>query len=372
MPSLPGESQLDNPLYGDFEDYLDGALPEARRQEVEAFLARSPTARALLDELVTARAWLRETNWDVPEPARWPAAEAILARAGHRPASASAAKSRRANWRGLAFFPSPAWALSAAAGLALLMGGGLLWRMLGPSSSDEVAQSSRSQPPEAVAPPTISAPAPAAPPLAERPPAGGAPKKGKPEKPLLDAAPASAPAPLGQAEPAPPAASAPAARAPSAAGEAPSRAERDSESRNQAPAAGAPSAQPEARKEAWKARSDERPSPAAVRAPDDPGANQADAMEANESLAARSRSSVADAAASAPVTLRFVVADRSRAAEQATAVARALGGAARLSGERLIIAVPAARVAECAARLRSGISTTAEGQPLLVTVRAQE
>ncbi len=378
MPSLPEETSFDNPLYGDFEDYLDDALPEARRREVENLLERSPAARALLGELIAARAWLSETRWEIPEPVRWPSAEAILSRAGRRPAPAKGWRSGwRAAWR--ARFASPAWALGAAACLALLLGGGL-WRMLSPPSPDEVAQSSQPQPPSGAAEPPAAPSAPESAALAEESPLpeglrpGRAPRLDQREprqdqgkKPLSQVSPAAAP----DAEslesaaraPASPMASAPPAPAPSVAGEASPRAERAAESRDQAHAlaAGAPGASLETRKEA--ARDGRAPADAPQKAA---------AQRADEASAARSRSSAADAGAPATVTLRLVVMDRARAAAQATAVARAFGGGARLSGERMTVAVPAARVADCAARLRARIATAAEGQPLLITVRAQE
>lgn len=394
MPSLPEETQLDDPLYGDFEDYLDGALPEARRREVEALLARSAAARALLEELRTARAWLNGTTWDVPEPARWPSAEAILARAGRRPAAASATRRWWAAWRARWSLNvrSPVWALGAAAGLALLMGGGLWWWLL-PPASDETAQSSRAQdaviesqdgPPSSAvpaaapavesvesAPPVrpqngVAAPGDAAQkearqkdaPETSRPVvAPPAPTQASPGAPVERIAP---PSPLpGRAGPSPPPAAPPAG----AAEDGRLRAGRDFADRSEAssPAADAAGARPEAQKETLKEDSGYAAAPPA------PAARRSDASPGE-----RARASASGVDASSPVTLRLVVADRARAVEQATAVARAFGGTARFGGDRLIITVPAARVADCAARLRAGIPQAAEGRPLLLTVRARE
>ncbi|MCS7079278.1 MAG: hypothetical protein NZ585_04405 [Chloracidobacterium sp.] len=385
MPSLPEETKLDHPLYGEFEDYLDGVLPAARRREVEDLLARSAVARAALEELRTARAWLHGTDWEVPEPAEWPSAEAILARAGRRPAAAGSAVKRwwsdwRASWRFA--FRSPAWALGAAACLALLVGGSLWW-MFRPSASDEVAQSRRPQPPARVEPAggPVAPAAPAAPPSAERTPVERAPndtpkRKDAPEKPRVDAAqptPAAVapeaplertsrpPAVLGQAEPAP----SPAA-APSSAGVAEGmrlRTGRDLARQSKSPAsapAGASSALPEAHKEDQEEAADAY-APAAPHA-----------WKPDESAAARAGSSSAEAENTAPVTLRLVVADRARAIGQATAVARAFGGTVRVGGERVVVVVPAARVTECAAQIRARVSTAVEGWVLEITVRARE
>lgn len=391
MPSSPEENQLDDPLYGDFEDYLDGVLPEARLREVEALLARSATARALLEELRTARAWLNGTTWDVPEPTRWPSAEEILARAGRRPAATSATRRWWARWS--LNVRSPVWALGAAAGLALLMGGGLWWWLL-PPASDETAQSSRAQdaviesqdgPPSSAVP--LAAPAvesvESAPPV--RPqngvaaPGDAAQKEARQKDAPETSRPAVAPpAPtqaspgasveriyprvplLGQAESPPPPAAPPSAVAPD---EPQLLAGRDLPDRSEAssPAADAAGARPEAQRETLKEDSGYAAAPPA------PAARRSDASPGE-----RARASASGVDASSPVTLRLVVADRARAVEQATAVARAFGGTARFGGDRLIITVPAARIADCAARLRARIPQAAEGRPLLLTVRARE
>lgn len=159
--------ELDNPLYGDFEDYLDGKLPPARHREVADLLARSAAAREMLEELRTARKWLEGTHWDVPEPSGWPSAGEILARAGWRPAaSLPAAKPDRSTGRFAGWLSgwmpwqwnvrSPVWVFGAAASVLLLVGGGLWWWVLSPSAPDELAQSKAS---ETSAPPTSELPA---------------------------------------------------------------------------------------------------------------------------------------------------------------------------------------------------------------------
>ncbi|AEP13357.1 anti-sigma factor [Chloracidobacterium thermophilum] len=395
--------ELDNPLYGDFEDYLDGKLPPARHREVADLLARSAAARERLEELRTARKWLEGTHWDVPEPSGWPSAGEILARAGWRPAaSLPAAKPDRSTGRFAGWLSgwmpwqwnvrSPVWALGAAAGVFLLVGGGLWWWVLSPSAPDELAQSKVSENSEPLARPEL---APARPEDAARPalpaeatPAGAAPRKKDPAASASEAASpegkskrsgpsagsarvaedsqraevASAPSPL--AAPAgPPAGRVPAAPVPSAGDETAHKAEAMSAERREArPLAAAPPLEAGA------------PPPVAGRAS---GTGTADSArdETKEAPKAKPGSAANAQGAAAPVTaltLRLVVANRRAALTQVATVVREFGGSVRLDGEQVVVTVPAGQVSACAARLRVRVAVVTEGETLQVTIRERE
>ncbi|QUW01330.1 hypothetical protein J8C02_14420 [Chloracidobacterium sp. MS 40/45] len=406
MSSAPEE--LDNPLYGDFEDYLDGKLPPARHREVADLLARSAAAREMLEELRTARKWLEGTHWDVPEPTGWPSAGEILSRAGWRPA-ASLPEARpvrstgRSAWWPSGWMPwrwnvrSPVWAFGAAAGVFLLVGGGLWWWVLSPSVPDELAQSKVSETSEPLARPEL---APARPEDAARPalpaeaaPAGAAPRKKDPAASALEAASpegnskrsgpsagssgmaedpqrsevSSAPSPL--AAPAgQPAGQAPAAAAPSAGDETAHKAEAMTAERREArPLAAAPPREAGA------------PPPVAGRASGGhpAGAGTADRTrdETKEAPRAKPGSAANAQGAAAPVTaltLRLVVANRRAALTQVATVVREFGGSVRLDGEQVAVTVPAGQVSACAARLRARVSVATEGETLQVTIRERE
>ncbi len=410
MSSAPEEP--DNPLYGDFEDYLDGKLPPARHREVAELLARSAAAREMLEELQTARKWLEGTRWDVPEPARWPSADEILARAGRHTVSppavavtksgpaAGGAGGWSAGWMPVwGTFRLPAWALGAAAGVVLFAGVALWWA-LSPSAPDELAQSKVS---EASAPPTSEPPAPPVPATArpddtarsvlpgevpgETPSVGPAPRKKKgPDAPTPEAVlpegkskrdsagsgeklddsqragvlstPASPTTPPEQT-----AGQSPVAAAPSAGEEAAQRAEAMSAERREArPSFAAPPL------EAGAA------SPATGRSSGAGTADRArDAMK--EAPKAKPGSAANVQGTAAPVTaltLRLVVANRRAALTHVATVVRELGGTVQRNGEQVVVTVPAGHVADCAARLRARVSVATEGETLQVTIRERE
>ncbi|MFQ3582662.1 hypothetical protein J8C06_14030 [Chloracidobacterium validum] len=407
MSALPEDPELDHPLYGDFEDYLDGALPEARRREVEALLARSTTAQALLDDLRTARRWMQGTTWDVAEPAQWASPETILARAKRRPATMPAARRGWADWWAgwSARVQAPAWALGAVVGSALLVGVGFWW-LLGPSAAEDVA---RSSPPPAEKPVATLADRPDAPPVppgrsAERqealPLRKEAPEKTAPSvksppsaasSGAVDALPADSAKPAaGRPEPSSMASapersetvtplSAP-PQSPAMAESAPARASRggfagfDSHDDKSAPARA--SRDQAAREQVSREKADAGAASVAGAKPEPPPADNVaqpaapESKKANESFAARQRSPAG--APVATLTLRLTVADRSAALARLAAIAREFGGSAQPSGERVIVTVPASRVADCAARIRARMPNEATGTSLEVTVRARE
>ncbi len=361
---MPEETKLDNPLYGDFEDYLDGVLSEARRQEVEALLARSAAARALLEELQTARSWLWETRWDIPEPGRWPSAEAILARAGWRPPGwwrRQSITSRR-----------PVWAVGAAAGLVLLVGGSLWWMLAPPSPNDVAPLKTSSRLPETIAelPTRASSPdAPAASPAAEH----ASPKRAQNDPALKtdttgnrrpDAAP---PVPVDIPSPAP---TRPPTYSPmfSGQGEPPPPTDtaepgRRHVNRGASSSPAMSGRQPESPEEAQPAV----PTEAVV------ASTASNAQKRAVAPADLTPASTAETASpSSPVTLQCVVADRRQAVRQATAIAQACGGTAQLDGNRLVVTVPVVRIDECVVRLRARLPVARDGQRLQITVRAPE
>ncbi|QUV85898.1 hypothetical protein [Chloracidobacterium aggregatum] len=400
--------ELDNPLYGDFEDYLDGKLPPARHREVADLLARSAAAREMLEELRTARKWLEGTHWDVPEPSGWPSAGEILARAGWRPAaSLPAAKPDRSTGRFAGWLSgwmpwqwnvrSPVWVFGAAASVLLLVGGGLWWWVLSPSAPDELAQSKAS---ETSAPPTSELPAQpgaatarpedAARPVlpAEAAPVGAAPQKKDPAASVLEAA-----SPEGKSKRSGPSAGssgtaedrqrAGALRAPALPTTPPEQ------MAGQSSVAAAPSAGDETAHKAEAMSAERRearplaaaPLPEAGAAPSvagrASGAGATDRARDETKEAPRAKpGSAADAqGAAAPVTaltLRLVVANRRAALTQVATVAREFGGSVRLDGEQVAVTVPAGQVSACAVRLRARVSVATEGETLQVTIRERE
>ncbi len=406
MSSAPEE--LDNPLYGDFEDYLDGKLPPARHREVAELLAHSAAAREVLEELRTARQWLEGTRWDVPEPTGWLSADELLARADRRPAaslptganpdrSAGKAAGWSAGWMSWRWtVRSPVWALGAAASMFLLVGGSLWW-VLSPAAPDELAQSKVSETSEPLARPEL---APARPEDTTRPvlpgeaaPAGAAPRKKDPAASALEAASpegksrragpsagssgiaedsqmsevASAPSPL--AAPAgQPSGRAPAASAPAAGDDTAHKAEAMTAERREArPLAAAPPREAGA------------PPPVAGRAsgghPSGAGAADRARDEMKETPGAKPGSASNAQGTAAPVTaltLRLVVANRRAALTQVATVVRELGGTVQRNGEQVVVTVPAGHVADCAARLRARVSVATEGETLQVTIRERE
>lgn len=396
------EAQLDHPLYGDFEDYLDGKLPPARCQEVTDLLARSAAAREVLEELRTARRWLEGTRWDVPEPARWPSAEDILARAGRRPAALPAAlatkpdrAARKAAWWAAGWLPwqwdvrSPAWAWGAAVSLLLLVGSSLWW-VLRPAPPDELAQSKASESAEAPSQPAPSVASPDDMARPERP--GEIPPVATPSRKKAPGAPASetlsahertTPAAAGatgttndagRADAAPPVATAPGQ---------PATLPEQKAGRPLSEAAPPAREELTAEAELARRRREARPLAAAPPAEADALAGQPSGAEtrdkghdgnAKESRVAQP-SPVASAQKPAPVAasvLRLVVANRRAALTQMATVAREFGGTVQVVGEQVVVRVPAARVAECIARLRARVAVVTEGEMLQVTVRARE
>ncbi|WP_058866212.1 hypothetical protein [Chloracidobacterium thermophilum] len=400
MSSAPEE--LDNPLYGDFEDYLDGKLPPARHREVADLLARSAAAREMLEELRTARRWLEGTHWDVPEPGGWPSAGEILSRAGWRPAaSLPAAKPDRSTGRFAGWLSgwmpwrwnvrSPAWAFGAAASVFLLVGGGLWW-VLSPSAPDELAQSKASETSEPLVRPEL---APARPEDAARParpgeaaPVGAAPQKKDPAASALEAA-----SPEGKSKRAGPSAGS------SGIAEDPQRAEAlhapvspttpPEQTAGQSSVAAAPSAGDETAHKAEAMSAERRearplaaaPLPEAGAAPSvagrasGAGATDRARDETKEAPRAKPGSAANAQGAAAPVTaltLRLVVANRRAALTQVATVAREFGGSVRLDGEQVAVTVPAGQVSACAVRLRARVSVATEGETLQVTIRERE
>lgn len=65
----------------DLEAYVEGALPDGRRREIESFLKDSAEARELLAEFQQANSLFATPEWDVPEPQHLPTAQVILDRA---------------------------------------------------------------------------------------------------------------------------------------------------------------------------------------------------------------------------------------------------------------------------------------------------
>lgn len=65
----------------DLEAYVEGALPDVRRREIESFLKDSAEARELLAEFQQANSLFAAPEWEVPEPHHLPTAQAILDRA---------------------------------------------------------------------------------------------------------------------------------------------------------------------------------------------------------------------------------------------------------------------------------------------------
>jgi hypothetical protein len=406
MSSAPDD--LDNPLYGEFEDYLDGKLPPARRQEVAEFLARSAAAREALEELQMARKWLEGTQWDVPEPTEWPSARAILARAGWHPAtSPSAAKSDQSAgesaWWLAGWMPwrwnvrSPAWAFGAAA-CALLLVGGSLWWALGPSAPDEMAQSRVSEDSELPARPKQPGSAPAQ-------PEDTAPSVWPGEAALVDAT-------SQKKEPSAPEAGSPERKSkglgpPAGSTDAMEGAQESKvssaplplaapagEQAEQASAVGAPLAGDEVAHEVEAMTAEQRKShPSATSPSPEMGATPhvagrlSGARTAERSRANRNRDEMKEPSEAQPgsaddaqevaasvraATLRLVVADRGIALAQVVTVAREFGGSVRLNGEHVTVTVPAGQVSACADRLRARVSIATEGETLQVTIRARE
>lgn len=101
----------------DLEAYVEGALPDDRRREMEAFLETSEEARALLAEFREADALFDGATWDVPPPKNLPTAQAILD---------SSRKAPVRNWNFFAWL-RPSW-VAALAGLLVV--GGTTWVFL--------------------------------------------------------------------------------------------------------------------------------------------------------------------------------------------------------------------------------------------------
>lgn len=116
---------LDDALFGDFEDYLAGTLPEARRREVAARLEASPEARALLAEFTEAQTLFRNPVWDVPEPVALPSAQAILDRSKSRPTARKSFLAGMKDWFGVAM-----WRPALASGFAIALLASGTWLVL--------------------------------------------------------------------------------------------------------------------------------------------------------------------------------------------------------------------------------------------------
>ncbi len=114
---------LDDALFGDFEDYLAGTLPEARRREVAARLDASPEARALLSEFTEAQKLFEKPIWEVAEPSALPSAQAILDRAKSRPTVRKSFFAEMKEWFGGAMWRP---ALASGFAVALLASGSWL------------------------------------------------------------------------------------------------------------------------------------------------------------------------------------------------------------------------------------------------------
>ncbi len=408
MSSAPEE--LDNPLYGDFEDYLDGKLPPARHREVAELLAHSAAAREVLEELRTARQWLEGTRWDIPEPTTWPSADEILARAGRRmvsPPAVAATKSIPAaggtgrwstgwmSWRWNV--RSPAWPLGAAASVVLLVGGGLWW-VLSPSAPDELAQSKVA---ETSAPPPSESPAqpgaatgrpddPARPVLpGEAAPAGGAASRKKdPAASALEAAESGDEPKRSKPSAGPTAVTEDSQRVGIASVPSPLVAPAGQPS-GQAPAVPAPSAGEGGTHKAEAMSAEQREARPSVAAPplEAGAAPPATGRSSGAGTADRARDAMKEAPKAKPgaapnaqgtaapvtaLTLRLVVANRRAALTQVATVVRELGGTVERNGEQLMVTVPAGHVADCAARLRARVSVATEGETLQVTIRERE
>lgn len=65
----------------DLEAYVEGALSDVRRREIESFLKDSAEARELLAEFQQANSLFAAPEWDIPEPQHLPTAQIILDRA---------------------------------------------------------------------------------------------------------------------------------------------------------------------------------------------------------------------------------------------------------------------------------------------------
>lgn len=116
---------LDDALFGDFEDYLAGTLPEARRREVAARLDASPEARALLSEFTEAQKLFEKPVWEIPEPSALPSAQAILDRAKSRPTVRKSFFAGMKEWFGGAM-----WRPALASGLAVALLASGSWLVL--------------------------------------------------------------------------------------------------------------------------------------------------------------------------------------------------------------------------------------------------
>jgi hypothetical protein len=116
---------LDDALFGDFEDYLAGTLPEARRREVAARLDASPEARALLSEFTEAQKLFEKPIWEVAEPSALPSAQAILDRAKSRPTVRKSFFAGMKEWFGGAM-----WRPALASGLAVALLASGSWLVL--------------------------------------------------------------------------------------------------------------------------------------------------------------------------------------------------------------------------------------------------
>ncbi|MGQ9896688.1 MAG: hypothetical protein ACUVR8_03870 [Acidobacteriota bacterium] len=390
--------ELDNPLYGDFEDYLDGVLPPARHQEVTDLLARSAAAREVLEELRTARKWLDGTRWEVPEPTAWPSAEEILTRAGRRPPPSpviSAVKSEPlARWS--AWWPAgrmpwqwtfrlPAWASGVVVGVLLLSGGVLFWWMFIPLSPDELAQSEVSRTPEAVSPPepALTRPNDTSHPMlsGKAPPVDVAPRRKDP------AAPAST---KGQSTGEQSKRLKPSAdltemaedsqQSEASFGPVPPTALPEPGSQR-VPAVAASSDKGETKAEAMTA---ERPQSRPLTTAPPPGAGVAPPMDrrSSSSETADGNRNETQEASKAQVgsvghsqgglpatTLRLVVENRRAALAQVVAVAREFGGMVQFEGKQVVVIVPPEQVANCVARLRARVPVVTEGELLQISVR---
>lgn len=136
---------LDDALFGDFEDYLAGTLPEARRREVDARLKASPEARALLAEFTEAQTLFQKPVWDVPEPVALPSAQAILDRAKSRPTARKSFPAMLKDWFGVA-----TWRPALASGFAIALLASGTWLVLRSNQSqktESVAQDKSKQDP---------------------------------------------------------------------------------------------------------------------------------------------------------------------------------------------------------------------------------
>ncbi len=162
---------LDDALFGDFEDYLAGTLPEARRREVDARLKASPEARALLAEFTEAQTLFQKPVWDVPEPVALPSAQAILDRAKSRPTARKSFPAMLKDWFGVA-----TWRPALASGFAIVLlasGTWLVFRSNQSQKTESVAQEKQNVPtlygdrPKPAAPATNAQSAPATPPAGD-------------------------------------------------------------------------------------------------------------------------------------------------------------------------------------------------------------